>query len=337
MNTIREAIRDIINDRILPWIERDGISNLILPEQITPADCARPIKCKRPCLAQHREGELGIGLTGNTPYCIENKTFIFTPGAMMLLPARTPHGPAQTRRRLIKDLDYNQPSSMLWLLSYPSGVWVQVIRIIEDTNTMEGTYPCVLLDLHFSKLMAWLVEEVQSRRPNYAGIGRGTMIEFMERCLRATSTDATVDILAVLPQPRRRSTSSVPSKTKGLTTGKQTKAKAKQIPGKVQAAQEFIHSNYPMPITLDNIAESADSSHTHLTRQFKAAIGMTPVQYLLNIRMAAARQLLLTDLKVFEVAHMVGIEDHCYFSRLFRRITGVSPIAYRLKMSKKAE
>ncbi|MCK4626353.1 MAG: hypothetical protein KAV00_13630, partial [Phycisphaerae bacterium] len=80
MKNIREAVHDVIEQRILPWVRRDGISKLILPEQITQEHCATPIKCPRPCCLRHREPILAIGLTGKAPYCIDGKTFIFTRG-----------------------------------------------------------------------------------------------------------------------------------------------------------------------------------------------------------------------------------------------------------------
>ncbi|MCK4623847.1 MAG: helix-turn-helix transcriptional regulator [Phycisphaerae bacterium] len=104
----------------------------------------------------------------------------------------------------------------------------------------------------------------------------------------------------------------------------------------MRTALEYIRSNYHQHVDLEDVAEAANSSATHLRRQFKDATGMTPIQYLMDIRMAAAKQLLLTDLKVFEVACLVGIEDHSYSGRLFRKITGVSPQKYREQTAKAA-
>ena len=66
------------------------------------------------------------------------------------------------------------------------------------------------------------------------------------------------------------------------------------------------------------------------TRAFKEEVGLTPVQFLEQQRMARARQLLeLTGHGVAEIAAMVGYENAFYFTRRFTRATGKSPRAYR--------
>ena len=315
MKNIREAVHDVIEQRILPWIERDGISKLILPEQITPADCARPMKCKHPCTRRHREHDLAIGLTGKATYCIDNKTFIFTPGRIVLLPAGTPRVSAQKTVRFTWDLDPDRPPSMLWLTVHPFGVRVQVSHTMDNIDAMEGSWTYILMSQHFNRLITCLLEEVRSRPPNYARVGRCILLEFMERYLQADAADA----LTIPIRPES------------------TKVASEQVLDCVQTARQFIHSNYQAPIGLDDIADAANASAHHLSRQFKTATGLPPIQYLLDLRMEAARELLLTDLKVAEVSRLVGVEDPYYFSRLFRRINGASPLQYRRKMAKIAK
>ena len=334
MKSIQEAFRGIIEHRILPWIERDGISKLLLPEQITSADCARRTKYKQPCNVWHREHELGIGLTGKAPYCIEGKTFIFTPGKIVFLPGGTAHGPAQTRRWLTEEIDFNQPALVLWIRIYSSIAWIQVTHIIDRSGSVEGSQPCVLLDRHFDRLITSLLEEVRSCPLNYDRIGRHLLLEFLERCVRAAIAGAT-NVLTI-PSPRR-STSLHSTPLRAGTTGKRTKAAAKPLPQRVLAAREFIHSNYHIPISLNDIAAAAETSASYLIGQFKSAVGMPPVRYLLAVRMETAGQLLLTDMKISEVGRMVGIESPSYFSRLFRQFHGIGPAQYRRKMSKSAK
>ncbi len=313
MKDIGKVIRTVIKQRILPQIKRDGIRKLLLPEQIALADCVKPTKREQPCSLEHSEPELIISLGGKAPYRIADKTFIFTLGKMVLMPGGTPHAPAQTTRWFTGNIEIGRSASLLFLGGYPSGVRVQVVRIDDALDSADGTHPCVLLDRQSGRLMNSLVEEVHSRRPGYTRIGRYMLLEFMERCLRASSAGANVaDALTVLPRRKR------------------SRAASKRIPNRILAAQAFIHSNYHMPLVgLDDIAHAADTSTGYLVRQFKSAIGMTPAKYLLEVRMEAARQLLMTDLNVGEVGHLAGINDPAYFSRVFRRSNGVSPVTYR--------
>lgn len=64
----------------------------------------------------------------------------------------------------------------------------------------------------------------------------------------------------------------------------------------------------------------------HFSHRFKDAVGMAPMQYLTRLRMERAKELLLTEtLSVSEVAGLVGYKDPLYFSRVFKKFTGISP------------
>ncbi|MCK4624217.1 MAG: helix-turn-helix transcriptional regulator [Phycisphaerae bacterium] len=310
MKNICEIIRDVIQQRILPSIERDGISNLILPEQIKPADCARPISCNRPCRRSYREEELAIGLFGEVTYCINNMRFIFTPGRIVLLPSGTPHMSDKVSHRRIRDFDYTKTSSVLWLHASAFGITMQIGCVTD--NSYELTPPQIFLGRNFSRLLSRLTEEVRFRPSSYTRLGRYILLEFVERCLRV-ATDGEV-----------------------VSTYAPEKVDLKDLPDMVRAALEFIYSHYRMSIGLDDIAEAADTSASHLIKRFKTALEQTPVAYLLKVRIATARELLATDLQVSEVARIVGIHDPAYFSRVFHRSEGISPLAYSKKVAKRA-
>ncbi|MDY7009757.1 MAG: AraC family transcriptional regulator [Planctomycetota bacterium] len=329
MEDVQETIRRVIRRRILPWVESNGISKLILPDQITPADCTEPIECKQPPRWRSRRQMLIVGLTGKAPYCIDNKNFIFTPGRIMLLPGGVRRGPAQTITQFVENLDPDRRSSFMVVESYLSGMWIQLLRVVPGKDKLEGTWRQLFLGRHFSRLTSCLLEEVRSRNSNYDRISRCLLMEFWVRCL---GTDTAAEGLATAP-PRRPSTSKA-GRSISLTAGRQTMIENKNFPERVRIAEGFIHSHYHMPITLDDIASAADSSVNHLGRQFKTATGMTPIQYLLEVRMEAARQLLLTDMKISEVAGMVGIESPPYFSKVFLNSNGITPRQFRQKIAR---
>jgi transcriptional regulator GlxA family with amidase domain len=67
-----------------------------------------------------------------------------------------------------------------------------------------------------------------------------------------------------------------------------------------------------------------------LNRRFKRATGMTPLSYLQSLRIAGAKDLLRhSNLTVGDIAWQLGIQDVSYFSQLFRRHSGMSPLRYR--------
>ncbi len=98
----------------------------------------------------------------------------------------------------------------------------------------------------------------------------------------------------------------------------------------IKAARDFVATNYPLPVSVEDIAAAADVSRTTLFRVFKSELNTTPVDYLTAYRIAQAKTLLLeTDLSITAVARSTGYEDNLYFSRVFRKITGITPTEYR--------
>lgn len=84
------------------------------------------------------------------------------------------------------------------------------------------------------------------------------------------------------------------------------------------------------PLALAELAAVAGLSPNHLLRAFRQVIGRTPHQYLTELRLARARRLLReTDQPVTEICLAVGFASPGSFSWLFRRATGLPPLAYR--------
>lgn len=91
--------------------------------------------------------------------------------------------------------------------------------------------------------------------------------------------------------------------------------------------QENIHEN----IDLEMIAEKLHLSTSYLNEKFKAYTGMTPYQYYLHLKVNKAKELLETgDMSIKELSFKLGFEDQYYFSRLFKKKTGVPPSQWNL-------
>lgn len=91
-----------------------------------------------------------------------------------------------------------------------------------------------------------------------------------------------------------------------------------------------LERNYMEPITLDDLAREGWMSRRTLTRVFKHAMGCSPIEYLLRLRINHAAELLQNpDASVTDVAFQVGFQDSNYFSRQFRLLTGKSPREYK--------
>jgi len=98
----------------------------------------------------------------------------------------------------------------------------------------------------------------------------------------------------------------------------------------VRKAMAYIHEHYSEKISRKEIAQYVNISDDHLTFCFRQELGATPIDYLQRYRIHQAKMLLRDkDLSITEVAMRVGFSDSGYFSRIFRRISGLSPENYR--------
>lgn len=103
-------------------------------------------------------------------------------------------------------------------------------------------------------------------------------------------------------------------------------------PRPVADALRVIHDNYASDLSLTAIAEAAHLSPFHLARLFKQALGVSPHQYLIQVRVNSARSLLAAgsgERSLAEVASAVGFADQSHLTRHFKRIMGVTPRQFR--------
>ena len=93
---------------------------------------------------------------------------------------------------------------------------------------------------------------------------------------------------------------------------------------------DYIDKHYSTSIKISQFADKYFFSKEYLTRQFKARYHCGIYEYVLQVRMERARDLLLNpDIKIQEIASRVGYSDNNYFSKAFRTYYGVSPTAFR--------
>lgn len=92
----------------------------------------------------------------------------------------------------------------------------------------------------------------------------------------------------------------------------------------------YLHENHARPLSRWEVAEAVGVSEDYLSRVFNRELGLSPWEYLNRYRILQARALLSqTNASVQTIARQVGFNDGAYFSRVFRKLTGVSPQAYR--------
>ncbi len=101
-------------------------------------------------------------------------------------------------------------------------------------------------------------------------------------------------------------------------------------PNAIQKSIHNMHEHIKQPITIDELAEYCGYSSSHFQKIFRETTGVTPHRYLLNLRIAHAKeQLKNTHLSVGKIALECGFYDSNYFSATFKREVGVSPGQFR--------
>ena len=94
--------------------------------------------------------------------------------------------------------------------------------------------------------------------------------------------------------------------------------------------KNFVDAHYQEPIDSTEIARNAQMSYGYFSRCFHDIIGVSFSDYCSQIRISHAKELLLnTDKTVQEIAFLTGYNDEKYFSRIFKKLTNVSPSEFR--------
>jgi AraC-like DNA-binding protein len=98
----------------------------------------------------------------------------------------------------------------------------------------------------------------------------------------------------------------------------------------LKRVEEHIDANLDSALDVEELAALVQMSPSHFTRSFNRSVGLTPHRYVIQCRVAKARELLATtELPLIEIALSIGFSDQSHFSRRFQELVGVPPGAYR--------
>ena len=102
------------------------------------------------------------------------------------------------------------------------------------------------------------------------------------------------------------------------------------LPSYVEKALAFFHSEYANRITVSDAARHLNLNRSYFTTVFKQELGISPMEYLLNLRLQKAAELMQNHKVPPTVAAISsGFQDYCNFSKAFKKKYGVSPRAFR--------
>ena len=98
----------------------------------------------------------------------------------------------------------------------------------------------------------------------------------------------------------------------------------------MKKALSYISRNFASPITLEDVAKQVHLNPAYFSSIFKQSIGSSFKEYLNMVRIEESKRLLAnTDYSVIDIAIATGFEDQSYFSKVFKKYTGLTPKQYR--------
>jgi AraC-like DNA-binding protein len=149
------------------------------------------------------------------------------------------------------------------------------------------------------------------------------------------ATDAARKIRPAIAKERRAARSRLVCISSGGDMTKETDERSRNRrnaveSGRIWKARNFIDEHAGEELSLAKVAKVADTSANYLSEKFKEAVGINFVKYVARARYEKAATLLCdTDLRVSEIAFAAGFQSLSQFNRVFKKLAGKSPTAYR--------
>lgn len=100
-------------------------------------------------------------------------------------------------------------------------------------------------------------------------------------------------------------------------------------PDWIARTRSFIEENYQQNLSLDEVAHRVSFSPFYFSKLFKKAFGLSFIEYLTHLRIERAKSLLAQGMSVREVSDIVGFTEPNYFTRVFKKETGLTPSNYQ--------
>ncbi|MDA3972661.1 AraC family transcriptional regulator [Enterococcus thailandicus] len=234
--------------------------------------------------------EISIVLEGQANYTIEEQEFQLNAGQIMLFNPGTRHGEEQRTGTYSHQLHIGLTNISL------DGLKRNHLPTKKAVLNL-GEYQWEFLD------KAWrLVKEYSEEQPEFQLMVKALIIEMLVLILRSLEK--------------------VQDNTVTLALSKN--AKRKQY--LVNHAIYYLENHHTQEITLEQLADTLYVSPTYLSKVFKESTGMSPINYLIQVRLKHAKELLANEqLTIREISQAVGYQDAYHFSKLFKKYYGVSP------------
>ena len=237
-------------------------------------------------------GEMTLWWEGSTVQCASGSVLVIPPGMRYL-----PHVESPDKQK--------HPHSVVWLALHRGCAVVHMCSLKDSVHQLSEYYS--FTDAQITTVSRSISQELAERSPQFDTVIRGGLM-----CLFTWLQRAPVHRISRM-------------------SGTSRDAKAGEDDSFSNRVESYFLTHYHRPISLAQVASSMGCSPAHLCRHFRSLTGVTPFQFLRDVRIEAAKRLLRSDVPIARVAEMVGFDDPLYFSKVFSGRTGESPHSFRVR------
>ncbi len=253
----------------------------------------------------HDYYELYIHIRGGEYMGVDNRLFQLKPNQVFILPPFCMHGLSCTKEMRNYERSYlNLSPEVMRVLSCGQIDLDQFFR----SHTSGGVCTYQLTDQDASQYVAW-IRRIRDNQVKHA--------DENDAFHRFENYTLLMNILNLLCRTMRRT-----EPVEGEVFGNSV----------IQEVLEYINNHYTQPIRIENLARSFGVSVSWLSHEFTRFTNRSVYDYVLYRRVMLARQQMLGDASLNDIAYQCGFNDYSNFLRSFTKIAGVSPSRYRKEL-----
>lgn len=257
------------------------------------------------CMHSHKDfSELVIVLEGSAEHLVDDESYMISKGDVFVISSNTVHGYNGVENFRICNIMFRPSVIMVPDLDIAGSAGFQALFVLEPQCSRLSRF-CSRLKLdindfiYVSEIIHNIHSEYYEKKSGWKTMVKSDFLKLIVFLSRVYSFDKTEDRTGIV-----------------------------QIAGAVA----YIEQNYTNQISVAKLAELSNYSERQFIRLFKKAFSCIPMEYITNLRMQKARELLrMSGLSITEVALRCGYNDSNYFSRIFRKYNSISPKEYRRK------
>jgi AraC-like DNA-binding protein len=247
--------------------------------------------------------ELVLVLSGTATHMVDNENYYIKKGDVFVINSNTSHGYINPYGFKICNIMYKSDFLYKSVSDIKKSAGFHALFVIEPYLAKEHKFNSRLtLELSdFDKgtnLIASMIEEYNKNIEGYQTLVQSYFMElivFLSRAYSLSEANTTESII------------------------------------NIANAISFMENKFKESLTLQSLAEKANLSTRHFTRIFNETYKTTPMNYILQLRLHYACNLLkMSKLTVLEIAYESGFHDSNYFTRQFKKFYGITPTNYRL-------